>query len=296
YTTEVLGCPIYPSAGPFERHYYSHERPYKSIKSWKVGGMIEEATFLVNFAHAKGHPSCSYGGAFKNLALGCMIGETRGQMHDVCHYDRYWFAERCPDAAVRQQIVDACPHGAIVHDKNDEKELHLHVEQCNQCGRCLQVAPEGSLRLDPVNWHSFQEAMAISTQISMSTFAPEKMTHMVLATQMTPVCDCFGFTSMPVLPDAGIFGSNDIVALDQAVLDMTGKTPLIEDALPTSLEVVSREGHPLSWIHGSFKDPYKVVEFGEALGLGQRGYELVDVMPVEDIRPAPIGYINLKSN
>ncbi|MRR38341.1 hypothetical protein EG829_27575 [bacterium] len=119
---------------------------------------------------------------------------------------------------------------------------------------------------------------------------------MALATSLTPVCDCFGFTSMPILPDAGIFGSDDIVALDQAVLDMTGKTPLIEDALPTSLEVVSREGHPLSWIHGPFKDPYKVVEFGEALGLGQRGYELVDVMPVEDIRPAPIGYINLKSN
>lgn len=296
YTSEVLGCPIYPSAGPFERHYYAHERPYKNITTWKVGGLIEEASFLVNFAHAKGHPSCAYGGAFKNLALGCMIGETRGLMHDCCHYDRYWFAGRCPDAAVRRQIVAACPHEAIVPDKYDEKELHLHIEQCNQCGRCLQVAPEGSLKLDPVNWNAFQEAMAISTQISMSTFAPEKMTHMVLATQMTPVCDCFGFTGLSILPDAGIFGSDDIVALDQAVLDVTGKTPLIEENVPTSLEVHTREGHPLRWLHGPFKDPYKVVEYGEALGLGSRVYEMVDVLPVEEIHPAPLGYIKAKSS
>jgi uncharacterized Fe-S center protein len=37
---------------------------------------------------------------------------------------------------------------------------------------------------------------------------------------MTPVCDCFGFTGMPILPDAGIFGSDDIVAIDRAVLDL----------------------------------------------------------------------------
>lgn len=296
YTSEVLGCPVYPAAGPFERHYYEHERPFKNIKTWQVAGMVEEASFLVNFAHAKGHPACSYGGAFKNLALGCVTHTTRGQMHDTCHFDRYWFAERCPDASVRQQIIASCPHDAIVQDKENENELHMHHEQCNQCGRCLQVAPKGSLKIDPVNWNAFMEAMAISTSLTLSTFAPEKMTHLVLATQMTPVCDCFGFTGLSVLPDAGIFGSDDIVALDQAVLDVTAKTPLIEENVPSALEIHTREGHPLRWLHGPYKDPYKVVEYGEALGLGQRGYEMVDVLPVEDIRPAPMGYINLKSN
>jgi uncharacterized Fe-S center protein len=111
---------------------------------------------------------------------------------------------------------------------------------------------------------------------------------------MTPVCDCFGFTSMPILPDAGVFGSDDIVALDQAVLDMTAKTPLIEENLPTSMEVTQRTGHPLSWMHGIHKDPYKVVEYGTALGLGSREYQLVDVLPVEDIRPAPISHISAR--
>jgi uncharacterized Fe-S center protein len=80
YSSETLGCPVYPSAGVHEKYFYTHERPYKSIQHWKVAGMIQDATFLVNFAHVKGHPSCSFGAAFKNLALGCMVGETRCTM------------------------------------------------------------------------------------------------------------------------------------------------------------------------------------------------------------------------
>ena len=167
YSSETLGCPVYPAAGPDDKYFYPHERPYKNIKTWKVAGMIQDATFLINLAHVKGHPSCGYGGAFKNLALGCMVGETRSAMHDTMHFDRYWFAEKCPDAATRKRIIEACPHEAIVEDKNDPKELHLHPEQCNQCGRCLQVAPPGSLKIDAVNFHAFQEACAISASISL---------------------------------------------------------------------------------------------------------------------------------
>ncbi len=109
---------------------------------------------------------------------------------------------------------------------------------------------------------------------------------------MTPMCDCFGFTTLPILPDAGIFGSDDIVAIDQAVLDATSRAHLMEENLPTTMEIVTREGHPFSQLHGPFKDPYKVVEYGEGLGLGSRQYELVDVQPLEQAQFAPLGYIS----
>ena len=166
------------------------------------------------------------------------------------------------------------------------------MEQCNQCGRCLKAAPPGSLNIDPVNFHSFQEACAISASITLSTFEPEKKTHhLALATHMTPVCDCFGFTSMPVLPDAGIFGSDDIIALETAVLDTTSGMRLIEENLPTSIEVHTREGHPFRWLHGPYKDPYLITEIGEKFGLGSRQYELVDVFPVEEVFSAGMMYI-----
>lgn len=291
YSSETLGCPVFPTAGPDEKYFYSHPRPFKNIQDWKMAGFIQDATFMINFSHVKGHPSCGFGAAFKNLALGCMVGETRSAMHDTMHFDRYWFAERCPDAATRKAIVDSCPHGAVIEDRDHPEELHMHFEQCNQCMRCQQVAPPGSLKIDRVNFNAFQEACAISVSQVLSTFEPGKVTHLSLATHMTPVCDCFGFTSMPILPDAGVFGSDDIVAIERAILDITARDRLIEENIPASLEVHTREGHPFRWLHGPFKDPYLVTEYGIQLGLGSPDYELVDVLPLEKIERKPIGYI-----
>ena len=292
YSSEVIGCPVYPAAGPDEKYFYRHRRTYKNIKSWKVSGLIQDSTFMINFAHVKGHPSCGFGAAFKNIALGCMAGNTRGQMHDAMHFDPYWFPEKCPDKSILKQITDACPFEAIVEDKKKPGELHLHMEQCNQCGRCLRIAPPGSLFIQPVNFHTFQEACAIAVDIVLSTFAPEKVTHLNLATFMTPVCDCFGFTTMQILPDAGVFGSDDIVALDKATLDIIAQTRLIEENIPTSMEVHTREGHPFQWLHGPLKDPYKVTEYGEVLGFGSCNYELVDVLPMENVERSTMPYIS----
>ena len=294
YTREVLGCPVYPAAGPRDNYYYTHQRAYKNIKEWKVAGMIEDATFMINLSHVKGHPSCGFGAAFKNLALGCMIGETRSQIHDTNHYDPYWFPEKCPDPKVVKDIIASCPFGALVEDKQNPGNIHIHFEQCNQCGRCLKVAPEGSLKIDAINFHSFQEACAVSTAVSLSTFAPGKVTHLSLATILTPVCDCFGFTGMPILPDLGVFGSDDIVALDQAILDMVGTKSLIVENVPTSLEIRPGPWHPFQVLHGPLKDPYKVVEYGEGLGLGSRHYELIDVLPVEEFSRSAVTYISAK--
>jgi hypothetical protein len=228
----------------------------------------------------------------KNLALGCMTGKIRSKMHDVMHYDRYWFGELCPDRETFDRILASCPHKGMVEDKNHPGVIHMHFEECNQCGRCLQVAPPGSLKIDPVNFESFQEACAISVSKTLSTFAEGKMVHLALATQMTPVCDCFGFTSMPILPDAGIFGSDDIIALETAVLDATANMRLIEENLPTSMEVHTREGHPFRWLHGPYKDPYLVTVYGEQYGLGSRSYEMVDVLPLQESAQAGVTYIS----
>ncbi len=294
YASEVIGCQVYPAAGLDEKYFYSHHRPYKNIQDWHLAGMVEDATFLVNFSHVKGHPSCGFGAAFKNLALGCMVGDTRSAMHDTVQFDPYWFPDKCPDEETRQRIKAACPFQALVDDKDHPGGLHLHPEECNGCGRCLLVAPPGSLKIDAVNFNSFQEACAHSVAVTLSTFQPGKAMHVSLATHMTPVCDCFGFTSMPILADAGIFGSDDIVAVEQAVLDMTGKLKLIEENVPTSMEVHTRRGHPFQVLHGPLKNPYMVTNYGEMLGLGSRVYDLVDVLPVEEFHRAPIGYIPAK--
>jgi uncharacterized Fe-S center protein len=291
YASEVIGCPVYPTAGLDDKYFYEHPRPFKNVKTWKVAGLIADSSFLVNFAHVKGHPNTGFGAAIKNIALGGVVGETRAAMHDTFHFEPYWFPEKCPDKATRRRIMAACPFEALVEDKKQPSVLHLHHDRCNQCGRCLRVAPEGCLKIDGANFHPFFEACAISARIILSTFAPGKAIHLSLATHMSPVCDCFGFTSLPILPDAGIFGSEDIVAIDQAVLDITREMRLLEENLPLAMEVATREGHPFRQLHGPLKDPYLATAYAEQHGLGSRKYDLVDVYPLEKVKRSPLAYL-----
>ena len=292
YTRETLGCPIYPAAGPDEKHFYAHKRTYKNLEEWGLAGEMQEATFLIDLAHVKGHPSCSYGGAIKNLALGTMITPTRSAMHDSVHYDPYWFPEKCPDKKMMDTIVQSCPFGALVRDHADARRLHLHTEPCNQCLRCLKVAPKGSLKIDPVNFRSFMEACAVSTKICLDTFDREKTAFINIGNQMTAVCDCFGFTGPAVLNDLGILGSNDIVAIEQATLDLLAPLKIIEENVPAIYELQPNAPHPFAQLHGPYKNPYIVVEECEKLGLGSRDYELVDVLPyVHDQSRANAPYV-----
>ena len=291
YSPEVLGCPVYPAAGPGEKYFYPHLRPYKNIREWNVAGMIQDATFLVNFAHVKGHPTCGYGAALKNVAVGCMAGRTRGEMHDTMHFDPYWFPERCPDQEQIKEILASCPFEALVPDRERPGHIHIHMEQCNQCLRCLEVAPEGSLKIQAVNFRAFMEACAVAVREVLSTFEPGKAIHLNLATFMTPLCDCYGFTTPPILPDTGIFGSDDMVAVDQAMLDVTARSALLEEAVPLAMEVHFREGHPFRQLHGPFKDPYLMTEYAERYGVGSREYELVDVYPLVKPERAGLPYI-----
>lgn len=278
YTSETLGCPILPNQGANERYTYTVPREYKNIKEWLVGGHLHDATFLIDLAHAKGHPSCGFGGVFKNLALGGMAWPTRSQMHDTMHFDRYWFADKCPNAEVRQRIVESCPFGCIVADRENPEELHLHFDPCNQCGRCLEVAPEGSLLISEANFHSFQEAMAHAVDIILATFDAQKRVFINIATHITPVCDCFGFTTMAVLPDLGIFASDDPCAVEQATLDEAAKHEIIAENVPGCMELQPSPGrHPIQVLHGPYKDPYLVVRKAAELGLGTCEYRLVTV-------------------
>lgn len=279
YTSETLGCPIVPNGGINEKYFYTKKYKYKSIEEWHLGGTLHDATFLIDLAHVKGHPTCSYGGAMKNLALGSLIGKSRGALHDLMHYDQYWFPEKCKDKNKIKEIVNSCPVSGLSVDKNDDSKIYIHFEECNQCEKCLEVAPKGSLLIDKKNFHSFQEGCAISTYLVLSTFDKSKMTFINIANQITPVCDCFGFTGANILPDIGIFGSDDIVALEKATLDEIAKYKIIEENVPAVIKLQKNMPHPLQELHGKYKDPYVVVYECNKLGLGSLEYEIEDVMP-----------------
>jgi hypothetical protein len=91
---------------------------------------------------------------------------------------------------------------------------------------------------------------------------------------VTLYCDCWGLTTPSLVPDIGILAGRDIVAVEQATLDLIRTEDLIPGSLPPGWEL-GPQGHLFERLHR--KDPYAVVEELADLGWGSREYSLTEV-------------------
>ena len=82
-----------------------------------------------------------------------------------------------------------------------------------------------------------------------------------------------------ILNDVGVLGSRDIVAIEQASLDLIGQQEVIESMVPPFVRLHNEPGlHPFQRINGPMKDPYITVDYAEKLGMGSKDYKLVEVL------------------
>lgn len=115
-------------------------------------------------------------------------------------------------------------------------------------------------------WHcdkiKFIEAMADAVK-SVVDYRKGKMVYLSVMKDLSVYCDCDSNPKPPEMGDIGILSSIDLVALDQACVDLIyqsndkGKTSLIN-------RIEEKKG-----IH--------ILEAAEELGLGSRKYELINV-------------------
>ncbi len=268
YTPEVLGAPLTSTTGPADRYYYPVPVDYKALREVQVAGAIRDAEVLIDFSHVKGHGACGYGGACKNLAMGCVTGQTRSNIHAL-QGGLTWSAELCTHC---ETCIASCRYGA---NRFDEQGTYLiEYETCHYCQHCANVCPEHAIALDAGGFADFQEGMAISTHSVLSSFGPGRALFINLLVHMTYLCDCWGLTTPALHPDVGLVVSDDIVAVEQASLDLIHAEDLIRQGLPKD-KAIGDEGHLFERVHG--KDPFVQVRALERQGLGTRQYEMVEV-------------------
>ncbi len=109
----------------------------------------------------------------------------------------------------------------------------------------------------------FMEYMVESAKATLGFFG-KRITYLNVMRNMSVDCDCAGTgAAPPKARNIGILASKDIVAIDQACIDLLYALP--EEELHDLQErIESREGlHQL--------------EYGEEMGLGTRKYELIEV-------------------
>jgi len=267
YTEEVLGAPLIPAAGVANKYSYVRELNYETLDFVDLCGNIVDAGAMVVLSHGKGHGHSGFGGAIKNLAMGCVAKDSRGKIHRLQGQEFTWDAEKCTRC---RTCVDNCPSsGAIWFD--EEENLKWFDHNCRYCRHCDLSCPAHAIHLSTAGIEHFQMGMALVTKAVLDTFEPGTVLFINVLLSITPYCDCWGFSTPSLVPDIGIAAAKDIVAIEQASLDLIKFENLIPGSLPEPMSI-GDGAHLFEKIHG--KDPYLQVACAEKIGLGSRTYVL----------------------
>lgn len=237
----------------------------KHFQKVKIASDLYHADSMIVLSHFKGHEMAGFGGAIKNLAMGCASAIGKQQQHSTV---KPQVGEDCLGC---QTCVKWCPVGAIAMV---EKKAVIDHAVCIGCGECIAscqrrfISPQWDTKMD-----AFLERMT-EYALGAVTGKQERVAYINFVMDVTPDCDCVGWSDAPLVEDVGIVASFDPVALDRACYDLVNQQPGNRmSRLLTGYEPGEDKFKGVRPdIHGEIQ-----LQYGEEIGLGQNDYELIEV-------------------
>lgn len=238
------------------------------IKTAKIGRAVMDADVFISLTHFKGHEQAGFGGAVKNIGMGC--GSRAGKMEQHMAGKPVVDTERCVGC---RQCAKQCGQEAISYGA-DGKAAIDH-DKCVGCGRCI-----GACNFDVISnpsWDSVKMLNRKMAEYAKAVVDGRPCFHISLVKDISPNCDCHGENDVPILPDIGMFASLDPVAIDQACADACmEKEPIPGAQLYRRMKAkdfIDHKDHFENTTEGS--EWKSCLEHGEKIGLGTREYELI---------------------
>jgi len=271
YCFETLGAPVVIADGIYGRDSLPVAAG-RLLGKVAIASAIHDAPAMVVVTHVKGHNGAGFGGSIKNLAMGGVSFQPRGQTweqgrgraHFLLGTAVEWQAEKCTHCG---NCVSICPLDAI---EEIDGEIRIDDHKCWRCGRCIRTCP-----VEALFTHSsdaiFQEALAEQATATLSTFPPGQVVYLNFMLDMQPECDCVETYDVPVVQDLGILVGTDPVAVDNATLDLiAGEPPLPSSAAEG---MVPEAGQDIfSALH--LKNSRLALAFAAQMGIGRLDYQL----------------------
>lgn len=234
-----------------------------------IGRAVMDADIFISLTHFKGHESTGFGGAIKNIGMGCGSRAGKMQQHNsgkpIVHDDLCRGCRRC---------AKECGSDAITYENG---KAVINQDICKGCGRCI-----GACVFDAIenqNWNANEILGRKMAEYSQAVCDGRPTFHISLVRDISPNCDCHGENDAPILPDVGIFASFDPVALNQACVDAClHATPMPNSQLSDNLADPHWHHHHDNFLDSNPNVRWKeTLEHAEKIGLGTREYELIQM-------------------
>lgn len=269
FSPATVGAPILMADGLKSNDWREVKLGTPFFDSVKIAGGILDADSLVVLSHFKGHVSAGFGGAVKNLAMGCAPAAGKKDQHAAR------LVVNPEDCIACGRCARNCPVSAIEMGGQQKNKAFIHKETCIGCSECMTHCPVDAIALD---WGAGEKADFGSRMAEYAYGAIKNKTRPVFFNVMmniTPLCDCVGWSDRAIAPDVGIAVSTDPIALDWFCYEEIKK-----------VAPLSRENHedccPFKGLHPS-TDPLSQLIHGQRIGMGVRE---ADVVRLDDIGPS----------
>jgi uncharacterized Fe-S center protein len=262
----VVDCPLIIADGLRGKTGSRVEIDGHVLKEVGIAAAILEADALIVVTHFKGHELSGFGGAIKNLGMGCATREGKLEQHSTVAPSIH--EGTCVGCRL---CTGYCPAGAI---SVREKKATISPKKCIGCGECIIVCPVQAIQ---IQWNEspdiFQKKMAEYALGALRR--KEKKTLFVnFVMQVSPACDCYPNSDAAIVRDLGILASDDPVAIDTASSDLVNGAEVMPN---TAIRKPLHAGDD-KWraIYPSI-DWNIQLDHAERLGMGTRSYTLVKI-------------------
>jgi uncharacterized Fe-S center protein len=293
-TEEVLECPIWICDGEYGFDDVKVDVPNGVfLKHSFMGKKLLDLGAMIVLTHFKGHPMGVFGGALKNVGIGC--GSKRGKLlTHVLNHPTYgvkaWTinqqaaaaAAEGPHPNILDRLIANCPFEAFVYENH---ALSIDKAKCVQCAACFGPGMfTGILAPPPEIMLMFAATIPDAFSGYVHAIGKDKVGYVTYAMDMSPWCDCVNFSDRPLVPNLGVFASRDPVAIDMACLEMVEKFT----AMPGSKAEEFGFGEPGTERFTNCSGMAQVSQWtqinsGIHNGLGTADYELVTSVPAEEM-------------
>lgn len=223
----------------------------------EVAARIRGADFLLVLSHVKGHMITGFGGAVKNLGMGCVTKKSKRVQHRA--NPPLLDESKCDGC---ESCLEVCPVGALsMRDERPQRD----PEKCIYCSSCLFACGRKALSFERKNKERFQVYLAHAAAAVTVGFR-QRIGFINFVQDVTPHCDCAAPAGRALFPDIGILASVDPVAVDKASLDLLDKAQMIGAAKPASGPDKLGKWHQV--------DSLVQLRTAQELGMGSLSYEL----------------------
>lgn len=239
------------------------------IKEAKIGRAVMDADVLISLSHFKGHEAAGFGGAIKNIGMGC--GSRAGKMEMHSAGKPHVLQDLCVGCHMCAKI---CAHDAPQFTDNKASIDH---DKCVGCGRCIGVCPKDAIAAASDESNDILNCKMAEYTKAVINGRPNF--HISLVIDVSPNCDCHGENDAAIVPNVGMFASFDPVALDVACADAVNAQPVLSNSRLSEALAEHKEDCCHDHFHHIFPDTnwQSAIEHGVKIGIGNSEYELVTV-------------------